>query len=86
MTVIVTSSTGASSQQTSEGTWTQTLTDVPTGSTVQVQVGAYSQFDEDEIQVLCKIKVGERTLAGQVSNGHQLNGTFPATTCVATVN
>ena len=86
VTVIVTSSTGVSSRQTTEETMTQTLTDVPAGSTVQLQVAAYSQFDEDDIRVSCNIKVGDKALASQVSNGQQFNGTFPAATCIATVN
>jgi hypothetical protein len=86
VTVIVTSSTGVSSRQTTEETTTQTLTDVPAGSTVQLQVAAYSQFDEDDIRVSCNIKVGDKALASQVSNGQQFNGTFPAATCIATVN
>ncbi|MGB7962160.1 MAG: hypothetical protein WCF12_04245 [Propionicimonas sp.] len=86
VTVIVTSSAGVSSQQTTEETMTRTLTDVPAGSAVQVQVAAYSQFDEDDIRVSCNIKVGDKALASQVSNGQQFNGTFPAATCIATVN
>ena len=84
--VIVTSSTGVSSQQTTEPTMTRTLTDVPSGSTVQVQVAAYSQFEEDDIKVSCIIKVGDKTLASQVSNGQQSAGTFAAATCIATVS